>query len=220
MQHLKRYKTPLFISGFLVAITVLFAIAYWQAQPRNLYPQEIRSYQGQNLSSIADVKENAIRGTQDLNESTYRLLITGLVNKTLNYTYGDVVNNHQKYLKVVPIHCVEGWSAKILWEGVLVRDLLLDAGINPRAQVVIFYGSENYSTSLPLNYFMNNDVILAYKMNNVTMPPERGFPFELVAEGQYGYKWIKWITRIELSDNVNYKGYWESRGYPNDANVP
>jgi len=220
MQHLKRYKTPLLISGFLVAITVLFAIAYWQAQPRNLYPQEIRSYQGQNLSSIADVKENAIRGTQDLNESTYRLLITGLVNKTLNYTYGDVVNNHQKYLKVVPIHCVEGWSAKILWEGVLVRDLLLDAGINPRTQVVIFYGSENYSTSLPLNYFMNNDIILAYKMNNVTMPPERGFPFELVAEGQYGYKWIKWITRIELSDNVNYKGYWESRGYPNDANVP
>jgi len=50
-------------------------------------------------------------------------------------------------------------------------------------------------------------------MNNVTIPPERGFPFELVAESQYGYKWIKWITKIEVSDNANYLGYWESRGY-------
>ena len=46
------------------------------------------------------------------------------------------------------------------------------------------------------------------------------FPLQLVAESKYGYKWIKWITKMELSDNVNYKGYWESYGYPNDAAVP
>jgi DMSO/TMAO reductase YedYZ molybdopterin-dependent catalytic subunit len=57
-------------------------------------------------------------------------------------------------------------------------------------------------------------------MNNVTLPAERGFPFELVAESKYGYKWIKWVTRIELSDNADYLGYWESRGWPNDADLP
>ena len=58
-----------------------------------------------------------------------------------------------------------------------------------------------------------------YRMNNVTLPPERGFPFQLVAESKWGYKWIKWITAIELSDNEDYRGYWESRGYPNDADL-
>jgi len=60
---------------------------------------------------------------------------------------------------------------------------------------------------------------MAYKMNNVTIPEERGFPFQLVAEDKWGYKWIKWITEIELSDDPNYRGYLESRGYSNTGNV-
>ena len=60
---------------------------------------------------------------------------------------------------------------------------------------------------------MDNDILMAYAMNNVTLPAERGFPFELVAEDKWGYKWIKWIEEIELSSNPNYKGYWELRGY-------
>jgi DMSO/TMAO reductase YedYZ molybdopterin-dependent catalytic subunit len=179
----------------------------------------VRNYQGENLSSIADVKENAIRGTQLINESTYRLSVTGLVNNPLQLTYNDVVNSHQKYKKAVTIHCVEGWQATILWEGVLVKDLLQEAGINASAKAVIFYASDGYSTSLPLDYIINNNILLAYKMNNLTIPPERGFPFELVAESQYGYKWIKWVTQIDVSDNANYRGYWESRGYPNNATL-
>jgi DMSO/TMAO reductase YedYZ molybdopterin-dependent catalytic subunit len=49
----------------------------------------------------------------------------------------------------------------------------------------------------------------------VTLPPERGFPFQLVAESKWGYKWIKWVTEIELTDDAGYRGYWESRGYSN-----
>jgi DMSO/TMAO reductase YedYZ molybdopterin-dependent catalytic subunit len=56
-------------------------------------------------------------------------------------------------------------------------------------------------------------------MNNVVLPPERGFPFQLVAEDKLGYKWIKWITKIELSDDTGYLGYWESYGFPNDAEL-
>jgi DMSO/TMAO reductase YedYZ molybdopterin-dependent catalytic subunit len=60
---------------------------------------------------------------------------------------------------------------------------------------------------------------MAYKMNNVTLPIERGFPFQLVAESKWGYKWIKWITEIEFSSNESYEGYWEQRGYSNSANL-
>jgi DMSO/TMAO reductase YedYZ molybdopterin-dependent catalytic subunit len=70
-----------------------------------------------------------------------------------------------------------------------------------------------------MEYIVNNNILLAYKMNNLTIPANRGFPFELVAESQYGYKWIKWLTGIEVSDNAGYLGYWESRGYPNNATL-
>ena len=58
-----------------------------------------------------------------------------------------------------------------------------------------------------------------YKMNNIVLPPERGFPFKLVSESKYGYKWIKWITEIELSTDADFKGYWETRGFSNDADI-
>lgn len=221
MEKVKRYKTPLAVLLFLLVLMAVFLglVTYISNQPRMLYPEEIRNYQGEDLSSIGDVQENAIHGTQYLNTSSYRLQITGLVNKTVEYTYDQVVNGFQKYQKVVTLYCVEGWNAKILWEGILVTDLLKEAGINSSAVVAIFYASDGYSTSLPLNYLSNSSIILAYKMNGLTIPVERGYPFELVAESQYGYKWIKWLTNIELTDNPDYLGYWESRGFPNNATL-
>jgi DMSO/TMAO reductase YedYZ molybdopterin-dependent catalytic subunit len=188
--------------------------------PTVLPPQEIREYQGEDLSAIADFRENSIAGPQYIDEDTYRLTVTGLVNETKEYTYDEVINGFQNYQKVVTLYCVEGWNVKILWEGFLVKDLLNEAGINPEAVVVIFHAYDGYTTALPLNYILDNDILIAYKINNVTLPPERGFPFELVAQSKYGYKWIKWITQIELSDNADYLGYWESRGWPNDAGLP
>ena len=118
------------------------------------------------------------------------------------------------------LHCVEGWSVKILWEGFLLKDLLNEAGIEPKATVVIFRAYDGYSTSDPIDFLLNNDILIAYKMNGLVLPPERGFPFQLVAESKYGYKWIKWITSIEVSTDTSFRGYWESRGFSNDANLP
>lgn len=178
---------------------------------------EIKEYQGQKLSSIGEFRENSINGPQHIDPQSYRLTITGLVDRIITYTYDDVISKHQLYEKVVTLHCVEGWDVTILWEGVLVRDLLGEAGIDPRAKVVIFYAQDGYSTSFPVDFITDNQIIMAYEMNGVVLPPERGFPFQLVAESKWGYKWIKWITKIEVSDNINYRGYWESRGYSNDA---
>jgi DMSO/TMAO reductase YedYZ molybdopterin-dependent catalytic subunit len=220
MDTMKRLEKPIAYVLIVLVLAVLFLTVYYLGmQPRVLYPGEVSNYEGQNLASIADVRENAIRGTQNLNTSSYRLNITGLVTRNFSYTYDEVVNGFQAYQKVVNIHCVEGWNATILWEGVLVNDLLNEAGVKLGAVAVIFYASDGYSTSLPLDYIRNNHIILAYKMNGLVMPIERGYPFQLVAESQYGYKWIKWITQIEVTDNPNYLGYWESRGYPNNATL-
>ena len=180
---------------------------------------EVRSYQGEDLSSINDFRENSIKGPQYVNISDYRLTVTGLTSHTDVYTYNEVLAKYPHYTKVVTLFCVEGWDATILWEGVLVRDLINTAGIDPRATTVIFTAYDGYTTSFPLDYVMNNDIIMAYRMNNVTLPAERGFPFQLVAEDKWGYKWIKWIEKIELSDNAAYKGYWEQRGFSNTADL-
>ena len=184
-----------------------------------LEPVEIREYEGENLSSINDFRENSIKGPQYVDVEGYQLEITGLVEGPRGYTYDEVIDVHQNYKKVVTLDCVEGWSVNILWEGVLVKDLLAEVKPLPDAQVVIFHAYDGYTTSLPLDYIMGNNIIMAYKMNEVTLPPERGFPFELVAESKWGYKWIKWITEIELSDDENYQGYWESRGYSNSGDL-
>jgi DMSO/TMAO reductase YedYZ molybdopterin-dependent catalytic subunit len=184
-----------------------------------LKPVEVRDYQGEKLSSINDFRENSIKGPQHVDIKSYQLKVSGLVEKAMGYTYDEVINNHQSYEKVVTLDCVEGWSVTILWKGLLIKDLLAEAKPLPNARVVIFHAYDGYTTSLPVDYIMNNDILIAYKMNGVTIPPERGFPFELVAESKWGYKWIKWITEIELSDDINYKGYWEQRGYSNSGDL-
>lgn len=188
-------------------------------EPVPLEPVEIREYEGEQLSSINDFRENSIKGPQQVDIESYNLKISGLVSEPQTFTYDEVISNHQQYEKVVTLNCVEGWSVKLLWEGVLVRDLIMEASPQPDTKVVIFHAYDGYTTSLPIDYIIDNDILMAYKMNGVTLPPERGFPFELVAESKWGYKWIKWITEIELSSDLNYRGFWESRGYSNSADL-
>ena len=188
-------------------------------KPTSLSPVEVRSYQGRDLSSVNDFHENSIQGPQHVNITDYRLTVTGLTNSTQVYTYNDILTTYPHYTKVVTLFCVEGWDATILWEGVLVRDLIKKAGVDPRANTVIFTAHDGYTTSLPLAYFMERDILMAYRMNNVTLPAERGYPFQLVAEDKWGYKWIKWIEKIELTDDPAYRGFWEQRGYSNSGNL-
>ena len=222
MEKPKRFSKVIAASLIVMLFALLVLVIYYSqnsTQPKNLYPGEVRDYQGENLSSIADFRENSIKGPQHINVSTYKLEIKGLVNRTVEYTYDQILDRFQKYQKVVTLYCVEGWSVKILWEGFLVNDLIKEAGVNSSAVGAIFYASDGYSTELPLDYITDHNIIIAYKMNELTIPPERGFPFELVAESQYGYKWIRWITTIELTYTPDYLGYWESRGYPNNATL-
>jgi len=213
-------RSILFLVLFLLLVAaVIFAVSKDVDDTQGLPPAEVREYEGIDLSSINDFRENSIKGPQEIGVESYTLRISGLVTNSTSYTYDEALNRYQHYKKVVTLDCVEGWSVTILWEGLLVGDLLAEAGPLANAEVVIFHAYDGYTTSLPIDYIINNDILMAYKMNDVTLPPERGFPFQLVAESKWGYKWIKWITEIELSDDASYRGYWESRGYSNSADL-
>ena len=209
----------------LALIVLLFITGCAETHPTpttaigTLQEVEIRDYEGERLSSVDDFRENSIKGPQYIDIDSYSLKIKGLVSEEKEYSYEDIINNYTSYSKVVSLNCVEGWSVKILWEGLLVRDLLDEMEISPEANTVIFYAYDGYSSAYPLEYFYDNDIILAYKQNNATLMPERGFPFQLVAESKWGYKWVKWVTEIEISDDPEYRGYWESRGYAKEGNL-
>ncbi|MDO8915465.1 MAG: molybdopterin-dependent oxidoreductase [Coriobacteriia bacterium] len=180
---------------------------------RDLGSVEVRDYQGEKLGAIADFRENSIKGPQKVDRTTYRLRVDGAVATPADYRYGDIIARETTYTKVVQLDCVEGWSVKALWEGVLISDLVDRASPAAGAVTVVFHAADGYSTSLPLAYVRSRKVLLAYKLNGVELPPERGFPFQVVAQDKWGYKWCKWVTRIELSADPAYRGYWESRGY-------
>jgi DMSO/TMAO reductase YedYZ molybdopterin-dependent catalytic subunit len=184
-----------------------------------LAPGEVTEYEGKDLSSADDFRENSIKGPQEVDLETYSLAVTGLVDEPMELTYDEVVEGYDPYEKIVTLNCVEGWSVDILWRGVLLADMFEAAGVDDDATVVIFRCADDYSTSLTLDYIRDNEILMAYGMNGVELPTERGFPFQLVAEDKWGYKWAKWITEIELSDDEDFEGFWESRGYSNKGDL-
>jgi DMSO/TMAO reductase YedYZ molybdopterin-dependent catalytic subunit len=121
--------------------------------------------------------------------------------------------------RLITLYCVEGWEATILWEGVSLMDLIELANPSEEVTTIIFHASDGYTTSLPLETIQEKDLIIAYRANGLPLPPEMGFPFIVVAQEKLGYKWARWVTEIELSSDEDYKGYWESRGYSNLADV-
>lgn len=219
---MKKEGQRLFIGVvILCAIAIIFLLFFVNTKESknidDLQKVEVKEYEGNDLSSVADFRENSIKGPQYINNEYYELKITGLVLNERSYTLEEL-SARKHYKKVVTLDCVEGWSATILWEGFLVKDLLDEAVPKESAKTVIFHAKDNYTTSFPLEYF-NKNIIIADKMNGHELLPERGYPLQLVAESKWGYKWIKWITKIEISDDEDYRGYWESRGFSKSADL-
>ena len=179
---------------------------------------EIREYQGARLDPAVGPRDNSIKGVQQVDIQTYALSIDGLVDAPQTLTYQEVLALPAQE-RLITLYCVEGWDATILWKGVLLEDLLARAGVQEEAVTVIFSATDGYTTSLPLQTILDKQLILAYQANGITLPPEMGYPFIVVAEDKLGYKWARWVTGITLSDDTDYQGYWESNGYSNDASV-
>lgn len=154
----------------------------------------------------------------EIDATQWTLEVTGLVNTPLSLTYDDILS-FPSVTQVTYLYCVTGLDATGEWTGVPVKYILEKAGYSEKAVSVIFYAADDYSSSITIEKALEEDTILAYKINGVTLPLGHGYPLRLVVPDKVGYKWVKWVVQIEVVD-YDYEGYWESRGYSNAGDVP
>jgi len=114
-------------------------------------------------------------------------------------------------------HCVTRWSQLDMnWRGVSARELMMRAGPRKQAAFVTLHSADEYTTNLPLEALLDDDVILAHSVFGKPLSPEHGGPVRLVVPKRYAWKSAKWLTGIELHKEDR-PGFWEVRGYHNDA---
>jgi sulfoxide reductase catalytic subunit YedY len=121
-------------------------------------------------------------------------------------------------------YCVEGWGATgVVWKGVALKELLQRAQIDPAATHLVFHSSDGvYTDSLTVEQAAFDDTMLVHEINGAALPPEMGQPLRLSYPGHYGYKYVKWVERVEAINEKEtpFAGYWEARGYSADATIP
>ncbi len=213
-------KSLVIASAIIVLIVVICIIMVVPLMsPGKVTDLELKEYNGTTLSPISLFRENSISGPQTVELSQYRLRIDGLVKNPASYTYEQVLTLFQSEKRLTTLSCVEGWDVTVLWEGVRVRDILNDSQLQNSGNTVIFHSVDGYTTSFPIENVINNNYLLAYKVNNLILPQERGYPLALVADGKWGYKWARWVDKITVTNDPSYRGYWESRGYAQDGDL-
>ena len=112
-----------------------------------------------------------------------------------------------------PFHCVTQRSRlQNTWEGVALSEILKLSGPAPEASHVMVHCYGGYSTNLPIDLVMDDDVLLAYRHDGEPLTPEHGYPLRLVVPKRYGWKSAKWVNGVELMAEDK-PGFWETRGY-------
>jgi DMSO/TMAO reductase YedYZ molybdopterin-dependent catalytic subunit len=149
--------------------------------------------------------------------AAWRLEIDGLVRRPLTLSYDDLLALPQAR-QTSDFHCVTGWSVDdVHWQGVRFADLLGPAEPLPAARAVRFVSAERpYVDSLTLPQALAGDAMLAHGMDGDPLTRPHGAPSRLVMPRMYGYKGVKWVERITLTDRAE-DGYWQQRGYDRDA---
>jgi DMSO/TMAO reductase YedYZ molybdopterin-dependent catalytic subunit len=145
-------------------------------------------------------------------DADYRLVLDGLVDRPLTLTLADLRSRPATTL-VRAFQCVTGWRVPgVHWQGVLLSDLLDQAGVRPEARALRFESFDGvYTESLTLAEARRADVMVAYSMDGRPLSRPHGGPARLYVAPMYGYKSIKWLSRIRVVDRVE-PGYWETEG--------
>ena len=153
-----------------------------------------------------------------LDPTTYRLRVDGMVNRPLELSLDDLRTHLPRTRLDHYFQCVTGWRVPdVHWEGVRLRTVLSAAGDDRRATALRFFSGDGvYTESLTLSQAHLPDVLVADKMIGNDVTPEHGGPVRLYVAPMYGYKSIKWLTRIEVTNRI-VPGYWEDGGYPINA---
>jgi DMSO/TMAO reductase YedYZ molybdopterin-dependent catalytic subunit len=156
-------------------------------------------------------------GYPSVDSAAYRLTVDGMVGTDLSLGLADLAALPQTGL-TKDFQCVTGWRVdQVPWSGVLLRDVLAAAGVEPAAGAVAFTSFDGtYRESLTLEQAMRDDVLVATSMLGAPIEVKHGAPVRLLVAPMYGYKSLKWLSGIALTRTVQ-PGYWEDLGYDVDA---
>jgi DMSO/TMAO reductase YedYZ molybdopterin-dependent catalytic subunit len=156
----------------------------------------------------------------------WALTIDGLVANPIQFTLAQIQALPSR-TQITRHDCVEGWSAIGKWTGAPLHEVLALVKPLPAARFAVFYcadpmeddGSQKYYESIDMDDAYHAQTMLAYKLNDATLPIKNGAPIRLRVERQLGYKQAKYIMRIALVEKLDdieggKGGYWEdSAGY-------
>lgn len=166
---------------------------------------------------------NSIKQGPVFDPATWRLTVDGLVAKPFVLTLSEFTGLPQTTV-VRDFYCVEGWGVdQVEWKGVTLAELMRRAEVGPKATHLVFHSGDGvYTDSLTLEQAALEDVLLVHQVNGVALPRDLGQPLRLIHPGHYGYKYVKWVERVEAIDSsvTPTAGYWEERGYSEDASLP
>jgi DMSO/TMAO reductase YedYZ molybdopterin-dependent catalytic subunit len=145
--------------------------------------------------------------------ASYRLDVSGLVDRPTSLTLSDLQGMPQTAL-VRDFQCVTGWRVpQVHWSGVRLSTVLDHAGVQPEGKALRLTSFDGtYTDSLTLDQARLPDVIVALQMLGGDVTHDHGGPVRLYVAPMYGYKSVKWLSGIEVTDAVE-PGYWEHRGY-------
>lgn len=156
---------------------------------------------------------------------TWRLRLTGLVERELEWSYSDLLALEQVE-RTITIACVSNevggdLVGNAVWRGVLLADLLREAGVRSGAEQVFSTSVDGWTCGFPVAAALDGrDAMVALGMNGVALPLEHGYPARLVVPGVYGYvSATKWLESIRITTWADDVGYWIPRGWSREAPI-
>jgi sulfoxide reductase catalytic subunit YedY len=129
---------------------------------------------------------------------TYRLKVTGKVERPLSLSY-DQILKYSSLTEVVLLICPGFFSNNGRWTGVNFKSLLQEAQINKEAQYIDINGAHGKGVRIPLKTINQKKIFLVYRVNGEPLPQKHGFPLRLVYEDAYGYDWVKYVDEVVVS---------------------
>ncbi len=152
----------------------------------------------------------------------WTLSIKGLVKNPITISYPQLLAR-PKVSEIVTLECVgNGVAGEAIgtaeWEGISLKTILDEAGIDSKVYDVVFRAADGYSDSFTLERAMVGDTLIAHHMNGETLPSGHGYPARIIVPGLYGMKNVQWLTEIELVAK-DYQGYYQKQGWSDNATV-
>ncbi len=131
----------------------------------------------------------------------WRLTVDGLVSRPTMFSLADL-KRFPSRTNITQQACEEGWSFIAEWTGVPLSTILSAVGISSRAKYVVFFPFDTNWDSLDLPEAFHPQTLIAYGLNGDELPASHGAPARLRVPRQLGYKSIKFLSRITVTDSL------------------